>query len=105
MDPRIITALRAASRVVVLTGAGVSAESGIPTFRDKLSVLWERFDAAELATPYGFERDPALVWGWYESRRAAILNAQPNPAHRALAAMQTLVPAPRPSKPTPIPPI
>ena len=92
MDTRIITALRAATRVVVLTGAGVSAESGIPTFRDKQTGLWEKFDASELATPYAFERDPAFVWGWYETRRAMVLCAQPNPAHMALAAMANLVP-------------
>ena len=88
----LITALRVATRVTVLTGAGVSAESGIPTFRDKQTGLWEKFDASELATPYAFERDPAFVWGWYETRRAAVLNAQPNPAHIALAAMADLVP-------------
>jgi NAD-dependent deacetylase len=92
MDARIIEALRAATRVVVLTGAGVSAESGIPTFRDKQTGLWEKFDAAELATPYAFEHDPALVWGWYEWRRAAVLNARPNPAHRAIAATANHVP-------------
>ena len=91
-DPQIVAAVRAATRVVVLTGAGVSAESGIPTFRDKQSGLWERFDASELATPDAFERDPALVWGWYEWRRAAILNAKPNPAHVAIAAMAHLAP-------------
>jgi NAD-dependent deacetylase len=91
-DPRIVAALRAAATVVVLTGAGVSAESGIPTFRDKQTGLWERFDASELATPYAFERDPALVWGWYEWRRAAVLKAKPNPAHEAIAAMTDLVP-------------
>jgi len=88
----LITALRAATRVVVLTGAGVSAESGIPTFRDKQTGLWEKFDASELATPYAFERDPAFVWGWYESRRTMVLYAQPNPAHLALAAIAALVP-------------
>jgi NAD-dependent deacetylase len=92
MDPQIIQALRAASRVVVFTGAGVSAESGIPTFRDKQSGLWKNFDAAELATPHAFERDPAFVWGWYEWRRALVLKAQPNAGHRAIAAMQTHVP-------------
>jgi NAD-dependent deacetylase len=71
----------------MLTGAGVSAESGIATFRDKQTGLWERFDAAELATPQAFARDPALVWGWYEWRRAMVLKASPNPAHRAIAAM------------------
>ena len=92
VDARIVTALREAKRVVILTGAGVSAESGIPTFRDKQTGLWENFDAAELATQYAFQRDPALVWGWYEWRRAAVLAARPNAAHRAIAAMSTLVP-------------
>jgi NAD-dependent deacetylase len=92
IDPRLLSALRAARRVVVFTGAGVSAESGIPTFRDKQTGLWERFDVAELATPHAFERDPALVWAWYEWRRAAVINVQPNPAHQAIAAMATLVP-------------
>jgi NAD-dependent deacetylase len=91
-DPRLLGALRTARRVVVFTGAGVSAESGIPTFRDKQTGLWERFDAAELATPDAFELDPALVWAWYEWRRAAVINAQPNPAHQAITAMATLVP-------------
>ena len=85
-------ALRSAERVAVLTGAGVSAESGIPTFRDKQTGLWEKFDAAELATPYAFRQDPALVWGWYEWRRATVLAAQPNPAHRALATIANFVP-------------
>jgi NAD-dependent deacetylase len=71
----------------VLTGAGVSAESGIATFRDRLTGLWERFRAEDLATPEAFARDPALVWGWYEWRRAAVLRAQPNPAHFAIARM------------------
>ena len=63
VDARIVSALREARRVVILTGAGVSAESGVPTFRDKQTGLWETFDAAELATPYAFKRDPSLVWG------------------------------------------
>jgi NAD-dependent deacetylase len=92
IDPEICAFLQTAARIVVLTGAGVSAESGIPTFRDKQTGLWERFVAAELATPQAFERDPALVWGWYEWRRAAILRAQPNAGHRAIAAMAGRVP-------------
>ncbi len=78
--------------LVVFTGAGVSAESGIPTFRDVLTGLWQRFDPAELATPEAFARDPALVWGWYEWRRMRVLQAQPNPAHRAIARLAGLVP-------------
>lgn len=92
VDARIVDALRAARRVVVLTGAGVSAESGIPTFRDKQTGLWKDFDAAELATPSAFRRDPSWVWGWYEWRRATVLGAHPNEAHRAIAAMERLVP-------------
>ena len=85
-------ALQAARHVVVFTGAGVSAESGIPTFRDALTGLWSRFDPSQLATAQAFERDPALVWGWYEWRRAMVARAQPNPAHRAIAEMAGNVP-------------
>jgi NAD-dependent protein deacetylase/lipoamidase len=88
----LLATLRRASRVVMLTGAGVSAESGIATFRDKLTGLWEKFDPAELASSTAFERDPALVWGWYEWRRARVLRAQPNAAHRAIAAMAGAAP-------------
>jgi NAD-dependent deacetylase len=89
---QLIRALREARVVVVFTGAGVSAESGVPTFRDRQTGLWERFDATELATPAAFARDPSLVWGWYEWRRAAVLRAEPNAAHRAIAAMAGSVP-------------
>ncbi|WP_433730400.1 NAD-dependent protein deacylase [Actinoplanes sp. CA-051413] len=75
-------------RVVVFTGAGVSAESGIPTFRDALTGLWQRFDAQSLATPEAFRADPALVWGWYEWRRSAVSRARPNPAHIAVATIE-----------------
>jgi NAD-dependent deacetylase len=85
-------ALRAARHVVVFTGAGVSAESGIPTFRDALTGLWSRFDPSQLATAQAFERDPALVWGWYEWRRAMVARAAPNAAHDAIAAMAARVP-------------
>ena len=85
-------ALRAARHVVVFTGAGVSAESGIPTFRDALTGLWSHFDPSQLATAEAFERDPALVWGWYEWRRAMVAKAVPNPAHHAIAAMAEKVP-------------
>ncbi|MCQ4324080.1 NAD-dependent deacylase [Stutzerimonas stutzeri] len=88
----LLTALRSARHLVVFTGAGVSAESGIPTFRDALSGLWQRFDPAALATPQAFRRDPALVWGWYEWRRMKVLQAQPNPAHRAIAELARHVP-------------
>jgi NAD-dependent deacetylase len=83
----VVPVLRKARHVVVFTGAGVSAESGIPTFRDALTGLWERFDVAELASAEGFRRDPDLVWGWYEWRRMSVMRAQPNAEHRAIAAL------------------
>ncbi|QXH33054.1 SIR2 family NAD-dependent protein deacylase [Pseudomonas muyukensis] len=85
------TLLAQARHVLVFTGAGVSAESGIATFRDKLSGLWERFDPVQLASADGFRADPALVWGWYEMRRAGIAEARPNPAHLAIAELATRV--------------
>ena len=81
----LLDALREARNLVVFTGAGVSAESGIPTFRDALTGLWVNFDVEMLATPKAFSRDPAEVWGWYEWRRKLVMRAQPNPAHRAIA--------------------
>jgi NAD-dependent deacetylase len=79
--------IQEARHIVVFTGAGASAESGIPTFRDRLTGLWENFEASDLATPNAFLRDKALVWGWYEWRRRMIMQAQPNPAHLAIAAL------------------
>ena len=70
-------------RVLVLTGAGVSAESGIPTFRGK-DGYWRNLDPTKLATPEAFERDPNLVWEWYRERRQRIRSAQPNAAHEAI---------------------
>src|SRR5207253_1055606 len=78
-------ALRDAARVVVFTGAGVSAESGVPTFRGA-GGLWREFRAEELATPHAFARDPRLVWEWYGWRREVVARCAPNPAHRAIAA-------------------
>lgn len=88
----LVCALREVRHLVVLTGAGVSAESGMPTFRDALTGLWVNFDAEELATPNAFQAKPDLVWGWYEWRRMKALQAQPNPAHLALAALAARVP-------------
>jgi NAD-dependent deacetylase len=82
---RAQTWLRASRRLVLLTGAGVSAESGVPTFRDAHGGLWARFDPATLASAEGFRGDPALVWRWYAWRRELVLSAQPNAAHRAIA--------------------
>jgi NAD-dependent deacetylase len=72
------------ARVLVLTGAGVSAESGIPTFRGK-DGYWRNLNPAKLATPEAFAKDPGLVWEWYRERRQRIRNAQPNPAHKVIA--------------------
>jgi len=88
----LIEALRSARRVAVLTGAGISAESGIPTFRDAQSGLWARFRAEDLATVAAFERDPQLVWDWYAMRRELVAAAAPNPGHVALAALAGRVP-------------
>lgn len=84
--------LSRARRVVVFTGAGVSAESGIPTFRDDLTGLWARFDPERLATPEAFLADPELVWGWYEWRRARVGQVQPNPGHMTIARLEQHLP-------------
>ncbi len=84
--------LSAAGRVVVFTGAGISAESGVPTFRDALTGLWERFDAQALATPRAFRDDPDLVWGWYEWRRAQVGAVQPNAGHHAVTVVEARAP-------------
>ncbi len=88
----LIEQLRACQHLAILTGAGVSAESGIPTFRDALTGLWQRYSAEKLASLAGFSKDPALVWGWYEARRQTVLRAIPNPAHIAIAKLATYVP-------------
>ncbi|MEP6779640.1 MAG: NAD-dependent deacylase [Gemmatimonadaceae bacterium] len=85
-------ALRAAEHVCVFTGAGMSAESGVPTFRDAQSGLWSKYDAHELATPEAFRRNPNLVWSWYSMRAAAVRDAQPNAGHRALTTLFAYVP-------------
>jgi NAD-dependent deacetylase len=85
IPPEFIRAVQDASGIVALTGAGVSAESGIPTFRDPQEGLWAKYDPAELATPEAYSRDPQLVTRWYDWRRGKCAAAKPNPAHRALA--------------------
>src|SRR5580704_8047751 len=82
--------LKRSSSVAVLTGAGVSAESGIPTFRSN-GGLWQQHRFEDLATPQGFARDPKFVWTWYEERRRAIATARPNAGHHALAEMEKRV--------------
>lgn len=82
--------LDSARSIAVLTGAGISAESGIPTFRGA-GGLWRQFRAEELATPQAFARDPKLVWEWYDWRRGLIAQAEPNAGHRALALLERRV--------------
>ena len=88
----VIEVLRDAKNVLVLTGAGVSAESGIPTFREAQKGLWAEFNPQELATPEAFLHDPALVWRLYRWRRKLVAEAKPNPGHFALATLENQVP-------------
>jgi NAD-dependent deacetylase len=83
--------LRSARAIAVMTGAGISAESGIPTFRGA-DGLWHSYSATDLATPEAFARDPGLVWQWYRWRQGIIGRAQPNPGHLALARLQARMP-------------
>ncbi len=83
--------LQIPQRVVVLTGAGVSHESGIPTFRGS-GGLWRHYRPEDLATPQAFAREPELVWEWYHWRRTLIAQARPNPAHHALVALEARSP-------------
>lgn len=83
----LIRSLRKAERVAVLTGAGVSQESGLRTFRDAQTGLWSQYKPDDLASPEAFARDPKLVWDWYAWRREAIKGVRPNPGHDALVDM------------------
>ena len=85
-------ALRDARHVAVMTGAGISAESGIPTFRGTRLGLWARYDPMRMASVEGFERNPRLSWAWYSWRRELVAAAQPAAGHRALAQQQEMVP-------------
>lgn len=88
---RAASILARARTLAVLTGAGVSKESGVPTFREAQTGLWARYDPQQLATRQAFRRDPELVWRWYQFRRGLVEAARPNPAHRALAELERLV--------------
>ena len=86
LDPQQVQTARAwvaaARDIFVLTGAGISAESGVPTFRDALTGLWARYDPEELASAAAYRRHPGMVWKWYQHRREMVAAAQPNPATR-----------------------
>lgn len=84
----VATLVRGARRIAVLTGAGMSAESGIPTFRGSRNGLWARFDPMALATPEAYRQDKALVWGWYSWRMALVAQAHPHAGHVAIARLQ-----------------
>jgi len=88
----LVEALRAARHVAALTGSGISAESGVPTFRDPQDGLWAKYRPEELATPLAFRRDPKLVWDWYTWRRQLVARALPNPGHLALVELERCVP-------------
>jgi NAD-dependent deacetylase len=87
----LIAALRRAERVLFFTGAGVSAESGLPTFRDAQTGLWAKYKPQELATPEAFARDPETVWRWYQWRRRVHAGVKPNAGHLAIAALQARI--------------
>jgi len=88
----LVAALKNARHVAILTGAGISAESGLPTFRDAMTGLWARFRPQDLATPEAFLRDPRLVWQWYAWRRELVAQAAPNAAHLTLVQIEQHVP-------------
>ena len=88
----LVETLRHAQSVAVLTGSGISAESGVPTFRGAQTGLWARYDPMDLATPEAFARDPRLVWEWYAWRRGLVEGAAPNSGHEALAELERHVP-------------
>lgn len=92
MIARIRSHLSSASSIAVLTGAGISADSGVPTFRGE-DGLWRNFRAEDLATPDAFRRDPGLVWEWYNWRREIITTKNPNAAHHALVRLERHAPA------------
>jgi len=88
----LVRQFASATIITVFTGAGVSAESGVPTFRDAQTGFWAKYKPEDLATPTAFRRNPRLVWEWYQWRRQLVEQAQPNPAHRALAEIESLFP-------------
>jgi NAD-dependent deacetylase len=90
--PELITLLLRTPKLVALTGAGVSQESGLRTFRDAQVGLWAQYKPEELASPEAFARDPKLIWDWYAWRREAVKGVRPNPGHYALAEIEKRIP-------------
>ena len=88
----IVENLKSSGRVAVLTGAGISAESGVPTFRGAQTGLWAQYDPLQLATPEAFQKDPKLIWDWYTWRRELISKSRPNPGHIALVDLENHFP-------------
>jgi NAD-dependent deacetylase len=88
----VVKKVREAGHVVALTGAGMSAESGVPTFREAQTGLWAKYNPLELATPEAFQRNPKLVWEWYAWRREMVNQAAPNPGHYALVELANMLP-------------
>ena len=88
----LVDKLVAAQHITVLTGAGVSAESGVPTFRDAQTGLWAQYSPTELASPEAFARNPQLVWNWYAMRRRLVEQVEPNAGHRALVELAAIAP-------------
>ncbi len=92
MIDALANAVRAARTVTVLTGSGLSADSGVPTFRDAREGLWAHYRPEDLASPEAFERDPDTVWQWYRARRQQMAAVEPNAGHRALAELENRLP-------------
>jgi NAD-dependent deacetylase len=90
--PDFIHLMKSVTRVAALTGAGVSQESGLRTFRDAQTGLWAQYKPDDLASPEAFRRDPKLVWDWYAMRREKVRGVEPNPGHYALVEMARLIP-------------
>lgn len=93
LPPRLKSIIGETKNWTVITGAGISAESGVPTFRDALNGLWANYSPEKLASPEGFLRNPELVWNWYQHRREMIGKAKPNEGHRRIGSLQHLVEA------------
>jgi NAD-dependent deacetylase len=91
LHDRLLERLAGSRSILVLTGAGMSAESGIPTFRDAQTGIWSQYRPEELATPEAFAANPGRVWQWYEKRRRTVREAQPHAGHLALAELESLV--------------